>query len=490
MNVGFYGKLPSHGDFLRRRVGEPFTAAWDPWLQECLAASRATLGERWVELYLTSPVWRFACAPGVAGDAPLLGALAPSVDRVGRFFPLTIVAELPRDVSIVSAALDAQSFFEHATALLVDTFDAELVDFDAFDRRVADLVAPLAAVRVPTEVMLESDAAALLGDGMTGTWQIPIGGSDRLAEPLLQLAALRLAASFGPMSLWWTEGSAHVDPTCLVARGLPSPDGYAAMLDAASPADWRAVPARVHRERPTDATVPVAALGYQSAGRTDVGRVRQTNQDSFIERTDLGLWAVADGMGGHTAGEVASRMICAALADVAPGSSFEATVEDVRQRLQLVNEELVRTAAQSLLGDVCGSTVVALLVWGQRLTTVWAGDSRLYRARGGELLQLTTDHSFPGSGAGIGEASGLTRAVGAEAVLHLDQVEGDVAPGDRYLLCSDGLTRVVPETDILAALGLETPAASVDALVGAALAGGAPDNVTAIVIEAYGVPSY
>ena len=95
IDVGFFGKLPSHGDFLRRQVSDAFVGVWDGWLQECLAASRAELGDRWLDVYLTSPVWRFACAAGTCGPAPVVGVMVPSVDRVGRYFPLTLVAELP-----------------------------------------------------------------------------------------------------------------------------------------------------------------------------------------------------------------------------------------------------------------------------------------------------------------------------------------------------------------------------------------------------------
>jgi type VI secretion system protein ImpM len=84
MQVGFYGKLPSHGDFLRRRVSDAFVDAWDAWLRECLAASRTALGARWLDVYLTSPAWRFACAAGACGPAPVIGVLAPSVDQAGR----------------------------------------------------------------------------------------------------------------------------------------------------------------------------------------------------------------------------------------------------------------------------------------------------------------------------------------------------------------------------------------------------------------------
>ena len=104
MDIGLFGKLPSHGDFLRRRVSDAFVDAWDAWLRECLAESRSALGERWIDVYLTSPAWRFVCERGVCGPAPVVGLMVPSVDRVGRFFPLTLVAELPDDINLIAAA--------------------------------------------------------------------------------------------------------------------------------------------------------------------------------------------------------------------------------------------------------------------------------------------------------------------------------------------------------------------------------------------------
>ena len=83
-DVGIYGKLPSHGDFLRRRVSEDFVRVWDRWLQDCLVASREALADKWLDRYLTGPVWRFACACGAVGPAPVVCKVAPSVDRVGR----------------------------------------------------------------------------------------------------------------------------------------------------------------------------------------------------------------------------------------------------------------------------------------------------------------------------------------------------------------------------------------------------------------------
>src|SRR5688572_32557427 len=117
--VGFYSKLPSHGDFLRRRVSDAFVGVWDGWLQECIAASRSALGERWLDVYLTSPAWRFACAAGTFGAAPVAGVMVPSVDRVGRYFHLTFVTELAADASVVSAATTLEPFFTGAEELAV-----------------------------------------------------------------------------------------------------------------------------------------------------------------------------------------------------------------------------------------------------------------------------------------------------------------------------------------------------------------------------------
>ena len=148
MQVGFYGKLPSHGDFLRRRVSDAFVDAWDAWLRECLAASRTELGARWLDIYLTSPAWRFVCAAGACGPAPVMGLLAPSVDQVGRYFPITIVSELPAQVSLVTAAASAR-FFESAERVVIETLASERVDFDRFDRGVVALEQELGAIALP-----------------------------------------------------------------------------------------------------------------------------------------------------------------------------------------------------------------------------------------------------------------------------------------------------------------------------------------------------
>ncbi len=491
LDVGFYGKLPSHGDFLRRRVSDAFVGVWDGWLQECMAASRGALGDKWLDVYLTSPVWRFGCAAGTCGPAPVVGVMVPSVDRVGRYFPLTVVAALPNGAGPLAASMLGSPFFDEAERLVVETLESDRIDFEAFDERVHSLATQLEALVGSHPVVLEPMAAAVLSDGAQAGWQIPIGSPPQLAPAFEQLLSQRLSALYDPLVLWWTEGSSIVEPSCLIAKGLPDPETFAALLDGSwARSQWRTIPARVDRAAvaadPLEDIVP-SAPRFRSAAATHVGRVRDHNEDAFVERGELGLWAVADGLGGHSDGEVASRMVCDALADLGPDAGFEDMVNAASQRVQQVNAHLLRAATRAVSPVRSGSTLVALFARGTRCAVLWAGDSRAYRRRDGRLDQLTSDHSavHPDGLIGGDESHAITRAVGAEETLTLDVHRDRVRAGDRFLVCSDGLTRAVPHRLIHSWMEHADIRGAVDGLIKAALDAGAPDNVTVIIVDAY-----
>jgi len=227
---------------------------------------------------------------------------------------------------------------------------------------------------------------------------------------------------------------------------------------------------------------------YSSAGATHVGRVRTSNQDAYVEHKPAGLWAVADGMGGYRDGDVAARMVCEALAKLKTGLAFEDAIDAIREAMSLVNSQLHRASIRAINPVMSGSTVAMLLTRRTSAAIIWAGDSRVYRLRHGVLTQLTTDHTWaaelnlPPSNDEADHA--ITRAVGGEDTLLLDVRRDRVRPGDRYLVCSDGLTRELTDERIGRLLAAGDAAQCVSALIDATLAAAARDNVTAVVIDA------
>lgn len=235
-------------------------------------------------------------------------------------------------------------------------------------------------------------------------------------------------------------------------------------------------------------------LHWSSASRSHVGRVRQLNEDACLELGARGVWAVADGMGGHAAGEVASRMVVDALRDIRQTDTLGGLLEEVRRSLQVVNRELGIEASRR--GQhIIGSTVAVLLVFENHCIAVWAGDSRIYRLRQGQLKQLTRDHSqveeliarglisrqdahrMPGSNV-------ITRAIGVADALEVDSEIHDVCDGDVFLLCTDGLYNEVTTADIQRILASGNCEDAVDRLVESALEHGARDNVSVVVVRA------
>ncbi|NMF99771.1 protein phosphatase 2C domain-containing protein [Aromatoleum toluolicum] len=234
-------------------------------------------------------------------------------------------------------------------------------------------------------------------------------------------------------------------------------------------------------------------IRWTSAARCHVGLVREVNEDSFLDRPERALWAVADGMGGHDAGDLASGMVVATLDGLPAFSSLTNLVDAARERLQDVNRRL---RAEALMRDVSiiGSTVVALLACERYGAYLWAGDSRIYLYRKGRLTLLSRDHStleelrargFPVGNDALQPGHNLiTRAVGAVDVLALDQGAVVVGDGDIFLLCSDGLSNLVSEEDIRDNLAAGDCRQAADALVDLALKAGGHDNITAVVIRA------
>jgi protein phosphatase len=234
------------------------------------------------------------------------------------------------------------------------------------------------------------------------------------------------------------------------------------------------------------------AFTWTCAARTDVGAVRKVNEDALLERPDIGLWVVADGMGGHVGGRMASAMVIDALLDLPQPSSLSGFVDLVEERLLAVNADLRRIGDRSP-DHTTGSTVAGLLALGRHAVCLWAGDSRVYRLRQGRLKRLTQDHAVVEDLVTQGmlsrdeaehhpRANLITRAVGATDDLLLDMDIVELTAGDVFLLCTDGLTRELDEPTITRTLQ-EPAEQACDALIELALDHGARDNTTVVVLR-------
>lgn len=485
MEVGLYGKLPTHGDFLRRRVADDFVSGWDAWLQRCIAESRASLGEAWLDTYLTSPVWRFALAPGVCGAAAVAGILVPSVDRVGRYFPLTLVWPTPAHLSTLEIALRFRTGFERAERLLLDTLALEHFEFADFDRSVLELAVHLESVPKEDSLRLTQASVEAAAASMAQAQRVALRSVSDLETSALQLYGHHLDAS-GGLACWWTDGSSAVEPSWLMTRGLPDGFQYSAMLDGAwSAAGWQVIGTEHCDLDATAIRAPLAdAVIVSSGAHSDRGPVRTTNQDAFIDRPDLRLWAVADGMGGLRDGEIASRMVCDSLANTPIAAGLDEQIEGVIGQLEQVNTYLRHNATRAVNPVQSGSTVAVLLIRETWCAAVWAGDSRVYRLRNGSLSQLTTDHSWSKDATtGVADEQAITRAVGGEDAFSADTVRSDVRAGDRFLLCSDGLSRALDDSALAELLKGREAAACCKDLVSQAIARGGTDNVTALIVD-------
>ena len=234
-------------------------------------------------------------------------------------------------------------------------------------------------------------------------------------------------------------------------------------------------------------------ITWISASATDVGSKRRINEDALLDRPETGLWAVADGMGGHSAGDVASHAVIHPLSLIEQPAVLADFVDAVEDAIMSVNDQLREYAANELGGRTVGSTVVSLILSARTGVCLWAGDSRLYRLRNGQLIRLSRDHSAVQEMVEAGaitqdeadshpKSNVITRAVGGSERLQVDAAVFAPEAGDTYLLCSDGLYNEVPDDTIRRKLGMSADEA-VRHLIDEALHNGGRDNVTVVVVK-------
>jgi protein phosphatase len=235
-----------------------------------------------------------------------------------------------------------------------------------------------------------------------------------------------------------------------------------------------------------------AAPRIEAGAATHVGKVRQRNEDSFLVATDRGLWAVADGMGGHEAGDVASRTVVEELGAIAAPATAVDLLASCEARMLSANSRLKALATER--GALIGTTVAILLAFEASYAAVWAGDSRLYLIRDAAIEQLSLDHTEVQELVTEGKLNAeearawphrnvITRAIGVHDEPELEMRSGALQAGDIFVLCSDGLTGHVKDHEILDLATQHPPQEICDRLIALTLERGAADNVTVVAVR-------
>lgn len=233
--AGWYGKIPSLGDFASRGLPHEFVHAWDSWLQHSIATSRAHLGEQWLELYLTSPIWRFALMPGACGASGWAGVMMPSVDKVGRYFPLTIAAQLDSHPHTMAMAFSAQEWYE-----ALEQIALSMLALDASPAKLEQGLAgtPLLAAGSSGDLVQLSGAQELAAWWQTGSSAPKILRLPKLSTmpSLLDAAAYGVLAAIGTgKTLWWTTVDESEAGQLHCFSGLPPEDYFSILLQGVAP---------------------------------------------------------------------------------------------------------------------------------------------------------------------------------------------------------------------------------------------------------------
>lgn len=218
--AGFYGKLPAKGDFLTRGLPREFIDRWDNWLQLGMNDSRQSLGDGWLQTYLTSPLWRFVVPANTLSSDAWAGVFMPSMDKVGRYFPMMISTKLPADAKPLLVAASCDSWFEAMEGQLLAALDEEQLDMDHFDTMVQGVPMPSPSIVPPV-------AATSIDHGT----RLPLDASANVAQLFLQQSVSSLEASMGNCCIWWGHGSELVAPSFVMSRDLPGEGRFTAMLD-------------------------------------------------------------------------------------------------------------------------------------------------------------------------------------------------------------------------------------------------------------------
>ncbi len=222
--LGFFGKIPLTGDFIHRRMSSVFMNRWDDWLKVNILYSQNKLEDRWLPIYSQSPMWRFCISPGIIDEKAYIGLMIPSVDSVGRYFPLTLVQAVNNKAIPFILSTKANQWFQNIEDLLLDLLEGYEPDLQVFDEKIAALQAQWIE-QLPT---IPTGNASIEG---SFSLQLEVNSADSINHSFSSLMLQNLADSKKPFTFWWNEGSQAYQPNILFSDRLPVKDQFCGLLD-------------------------------------------------------------------------------------------------------------------------------------------------------------------------------------------------------------------------------------------------------------------
>ncbi len=222
--IGLFGKLPAHGDFVQRNLSAGFINIWDEWLQHFIAGTKEQLGENWLDVYLTSPLWRFVFSAGVIDENIWAGIMIPSVDRVGRYYPFSIIKKLPHDVNPFEFMQLQTTWYKNIEDLALDALDGQIM--------IDDLMLELDATTLVYQSDFSQSGFNLESDGFQFDMEFEKQSISSVYPLLLDTV---MTKTFQSYSVWQTTGSDCIKPCLFSTQGLPAVQKMPAMING----DWQ-----------------------------------------------------------------------------------------------------------------------------------------------------------------------------------------------------------------------------------------------------------
>ncbi|KIC47854.1 type VI secretion system-associated protein TagF [Tateyamaria sp. ANG-S1] len=442
---GFFGKIPQAGDFVSGGLPRDVETTFDHWLRAAMRESQKSLGRGWLDAFLVTPVWRFVLETGGRGPDPVAGVMMPSVDRVGRYFPLVIAVSRPdlgeRDPM---ALTEDTAFFDAAEALVMSC---------------------LRAPELPTDLALEVEA-------------LPFGALRNLAPP-------DVADAEAPVAYWWTgtDGArAHL------TRALPSPSEFADMFMGPPPPDedtpdpqtrlhLTETPSETRTPAPTPA--PVQLLKADHASACLRGARSATLTEATAVNKDDQAFSLLSGIG--SAPSLASQIngLVPVFQDIADPFSMSDLIAVAKGKFGSANTRLsARARMATAAEDPVAASAIVLLVQARRYALLWVGHCSAFLFRDGTLFSLNRPHVDTRL-RGV-----VTQALGADQMAAPSTAIGQVEPGDCFLLASPGVTTALSQQEIAHTLArASTPRAAVEELTQDALIAGASCDASAMCVR-------